>query len=61
MIASEIFQFFEKIANDPFQVCELLRLPPVTRDMLRKFSSTCREEGVTPLQKLLDFMRVYSR
>jgi len=46
---------------DPFQVCELLRLQPVPKDLLRKFRSACREEGVTPLQALLDFMRVYCR
>jgi hypothetical protein len=35
---------------------KLFTLGPV-----RKFRSACREEGVTPLQVLLDFMRIYSR
>jgi hypothetical protein len=46
---------------DPFQVCELLRLQPVPNVLLRKFRSACREEGVTPLQALPDFMSVYSK
>jgi hypothetical protein len=46
---------------DPLPVCELLRLLPVPRNLLREFRQAYREEGVTPLQALLDFMRVYCR
>lgn len=46
---------------DPFQVCELLKLSSVPRDLLQDFRQTCEQEQTTPLQALLDFMRIYSR
>lgn len=46
---------------DPFQVCELLKLKAVPRDLLKDFRQACLKEKTTPLQALLDFMRIYSR
>jgi hypothetical protein len=38
-----------------------LRLPPAPRDLLGGFRQARQRKGITPMQALLDFMRIYSR
>lgn len=45
---------------DPFEVCEVLKLFPVPKDLLRQFRAACRREGKTPLQVVMEFMKVYA-
>jgi len=55
---------FQKLCNlyelDYFEVCEILWLKPIGLDFITCFRVACKKEGKTPLQVLLEFIKVYA-
>ncbi|MEM4721781.1 MAG: helix-turn-helix transcriptional regulator [Candidatus Methanomethylicaceae archaeon] len=45
---------------NPLDICELLRLPILNRQLIRRFNSACKRLGQSPNQALQDFMLTFS-